>query len=69
MAKKEVKKAESNINKRDNSSKLKGKNIPENSKKNDTEEFTKSKLRNKGKGSNANLGGSLGDHSKKRKLL
>lgn len=33
------------------------------------EEFAKSKLRNKGKGSNANLGGSYADTKGKKKLL
>jgi hypothetical protein len=53
---------------RDNISVLTGKKSMKNQHKQD-DEFKKSKLRNKGKASNTNLGGSLNDTKGKKKLL
>jgi hypothetical protein len=53
---------------RDNKSRVTGKK-PENISDKAEEEFKKSKLRNKGKASNANLGGSYADTKGKKKLL
>jgi hypothetical protein len=65
--------AKDNRFKRDNSSKIKGdKKLPDSVSPDKEKDFEKSKLRNKGKGSNHNLGGSLNDHKsmeeKKRRL-
>jgi hypothetical protein len=56
---------------RDNKSVItseKGKKTISKSSTDNQRDFEKSKIRNKGKGSNANLGGSLSDHDKKKKL-
>lgn len=47
----------------------KKKRMPDTIQKGKEKDFEKSKLRNKGKASNENLGGSLKDQGKKTKLL
>jgi hypothetical protein len=65
-----------NTFKRDNKSVIKGKkksDLPDTVSSDKEKDFKKSKLRNKGKGSNENLGGSLADQKsmekKKRRLI